>query len=137
MRISSFFFRTLAFTFLLIFTSMVYSQTAPVIVPGPSVSQISKSTRILAADLNNDGSADLISLESGPTSSNIVIYLSNGDGTFQAPFSVLTGVRFADFAVGDFNQDGNLDLAVVNNTLPLDSTGQATVAVIFGNGRGA
>jgi len=115
----------------------VQAQNPPVFAPGPQITELSPAFRVLSADVNNDGFADLIAVESSSTSSSIVIYLSNGDGTFRAPFSVFDAANLYDFAIGDFNQDGNLDLAVVSNTTSIfDPTGKGTVTVIFGNGQG-
>jgi hypothetical protein len=96
----------------------------------------------VAADVNNDGFADIISLESqftrnGPTFSGIAIYLNNGNGTFRAPFTFLEGTTFSDVALGDFNQDGNLDLALISNTGNFDPSGTGTVTIVFGNGQGS
>src|SRR5207245_3543929 len=58
--------------------------------------------------------------------------LGNGDGTFQAARSVYFGVNGARLwyiAVGDFNGDGKLDLAVTDNA-------NNTVSVLLGNGDG-
>jgi hypothetical protein len=114
----------------------VQAQQQPVFVPGKKVSTLSQSFKVLAADINNNGFADLVSLESTPSSSKVVIYLGNGDGTFQAPFSVLDGGAFVDLAIGDFDQDGNLDLAIATNTGNSPQTAKGEVNVIFGNGQG-
>jgi hypothetical protein len=55
--------------------------------------------------------------------------LGNGDATFQAAPTYATGTTPVAEAVGDFNGDGNLDLAVVNQ-------GSNTVSVLLGNGDG-
>jgi hypothetical protein len=59
------------------------------------------------------------------------VLLGNGDGTFQAATSYAAGDRPASVAVGDFNGDGTLDLAVANYV----SSG--TVSVLLGNGDGS
>jgi hypothetical protein len=42
----------------------------------------------------------------------IAIYFSNGDGTFYLATEVDPGMLPGDFVVGDFNGDGQIDLAV-------------------------
>ncbi len=56
--------------------------------------------------------------------------LGNGDGTFGPPVNFAAGLRPKSVAVGDFNGDGKLDLAVVNR----DSN---NVSVLLGNGDGS
>jgi Ca2+-binding RTX toxin-like protein len=89
---------------------------------------------VAAADLNGDGNDDLVvGLTSGIGGSTATIdaLLSNGDGTFQSPTAVYGGVfeGTIQIAPADFNNDGNVDLAV--------STGQFNAAsILLGNGDG-
>jgi FG-GAP-like repeat/Abnormal spindle-like microcephaly-assoc'd, ASPM-SPD-2-Hydin/FG-GAP repeat len=82
-------------------------------------------------DLNNDGKQDLIVTDfaGGGAGATVSILISNGDGTFQTAsvFGVEEQPRAA--IVGDFNQDGNLDLVVANG-------GESSVSVFLGNGDG-
>ena len=57
----------------------------------------------------------------------VAILLGNGDGTFTSKSSLNVGVNPASIAVGDFNGDGVLDLAITNS-------GDNTVSVLLGNG---
>lgn len=72
---------------------------------------------IAAGDFNRDGHEDLAIANIGNISGNTVSILSgNGDGTFQPPIYYSTGVDPIAVITGDFNADGWLDLAAVNNT---------------------
>ena len=46
---------------------------------------------------------------------NVGVVLGNGDGTFQVQESYAAGNGPSAIAIGDFNGDGNLDLAVTNS----------------------
>jgi hypothetical protein len=86
------------------------------------------------ADLNKDGKLDLAFLaETSASQAEIVIALGNGDGTFATPSILdLSGgdaIRNASLAAGDFNSDGNLDLALFDSE---DFSG-----IFYGNGTGA
>jgi hypothetical protein len=59
---------------------------------------------------------------------NVSVLLGNGDGTFQAARNYAAGSFPFSMAVGDFNGDGRLDLAVA---------GAGGVRVLLGNGDGS
>jgi uncharacterized protein (DUF2141 family) len=83
----------------------------------------------VVADVNNDHIPDLITF--GEYGGFLVVWLGNGDGTFRLAGSFNTGQGGPTYAtVGDFNGDGNLDVAVVNE----GNTGN--VAILLGNGDG-
>jgi Bacterial Ig-like domain (group 3)/FG-GAP-like repeat len=88
-------------------------------------------------DFNNDGIQDLA--VANASDGSISIRLGNGDGTFtEANGSpIRAGITSFPFflAVGDFNRDGNADLAVVNgNDVP---NGVANnVSILLGDGKG-
>jgi hypothetical protein len=68
------------------------------------------------ADLNNDGNLDIVvanQLRGGGGALSIL--LGNGDGTFQAPITFnYGGPPPTALAVGDYNNDGRLDIAVTD-----------------------
>jgi hypothetical protein len=87
-------------------------------------------SQVVAGDFNRDGEPDLailISASGGPVM--ISIYLGNGDGTFQAPLDLPTGLAPASLIATDFNGDGKLDLANTNSS-------DDNVTVFLGNGDG-
>jgi hypothetical protein len=68
---------------------------------------------VAAGDFDRDGVDDIVTANYG--SSGISVLLSNGDGTFQDARSSGTGGTSHDMAVGDFNGDGRLDVAVLDD----------------------
>ncbi len=81
----------------------------------------------VATDLNADGIVDLA--VANFDSSDMSIYLGQGDGTFAPPalFGIGSGANFV--VAGDFNSDGQLDLATANMN-------SSTVSILPGNGDG-
>src|SRR5437660_5693721 len=68
------------------------------------------------ADVNKDGNLDIIVANGG--SGNVSVYLGDGKGAFTqadgSPFQA--GQNPADITTADFNDDGNLDLAIANHS---------------------
>jgi hypothetical protein len=86
---------------------------------------------VAVGDFDEDSVLDL-AVSNLVTPGTVSILLGNGDGTFGAPTSILTGGNQSrDVAVGDFNADLNLDLAVANNVTP------GSVSILLGNGMGS
>src|ERR1039457_2870048 len=86
-----------------------------------------------AVDGNTDGSFSDGSVTA--TSLNVVsIALGKGDGTFQAP--VISGSCSGMLAPGDFNGDGNTDLACYATPTQLVAGSPANVTILLGNGDG-
>lgn len=89
----------------------------------------SGSFGLAAGDFNNDGKLDLIVV--GQSNGVALVYLGNGDGTFSTTASSFLNI-YGDslhVVVGDFNGDGNLDVAV-------PSRGSARILIFNGRGDG-
>ena len=85
---------------------------------------------IAVGDFNGDGNLDLAITCSDNVSVYIVsILLGDGKGGFQSHVDYTTGAWPSGIAMGDFNQDGILDLAIGN-------AHSDTVSVLVGNGDG-
>jgi hypothetical protein len=94
----------------------------------------------VTADLNNDGKTDLVGFASvNPLEEQLVTLLGNGDGTFQSPVlspAAIENQRIPScIAVGDFNADGRIDLAVTFFNSG-SGGGPGDVEVFLGNGDG-
>jgi hypothetical protein len=68
---------------------------------------------VTAADLNNDGYADLITAN-GNGSATISVFINNKNGTFAAP-TTYTSDQTSYVAAADMNKDGYADLVFVGN----------------------
>jgi len=88
---------------------------------------------VAVGDFNGDGKPDLAVANAGNPATgddgNVSILLGNGDGTFQPANNFAAGKNPFSVAVGDFNGDSLVDLAVATN-------GDNTVSVLLGNGDG-
>jgi hypothetical protein len=85
--------------------------------------------RVVTADLNNDGAADLV--VSNYDGNSISVLLGNGDGTFSAApgSSQALGTNPLGLTGADINGDGNPDVVVTNR-------GASTFSLYTGNGDG-
>ncbi|HKI37278.1 MAG TPA: VCBS repeat-containing protein [Gemmataceae bacterium] len=88
---------------------------------------------VAVGDFNNDGNLDIVTANYDST---VSVLLGLGDGTFTpdtfsspglTPGTTVLGTNFV--AVGDFNNDGNLDIVTANNA-------DNAVSVLLGQGNG-
>ena len=87
----------------------------------------SQPVALAAADLRGQGHDDiLVANQNGALS----VLLGDGTGRFQPqPVSAIASGPLSSIAVGDFNRDGKLDLAITGS-----STNEATILLGHGNG---
>lgn len=86
---------------------------------------------LAAVDWNKDGKMDLVVVNSGADAAHSVSILTgNGDGTFQPHHDIPGAPSANSITVGDFNHDGNPDIATSSNS-PMNA-----VYVSLGNGAG-
>ncbi len=97
--------------------------------PYATIAAGDSSFSIIAGDFNSDGNQDLAT--TNPIPNDVSVLLGNGNGTFQphATFDVGDTSFSNSITVGDFNSDGNQDLATTD-------TYSNTVSVLLGNGNG-
>ena len=80
-------------------------------------------------DLNHDGIPDLVVANNGsrPSFGSVTVMIGRGDGTFLPPVRYNAGEYPSSIAIGDFNGDGILDVAV---------TDTRKVYILLGSGDG-
>ncbi|MGD0921624.1 MAG: choice-of-anchor D domain-containing protein [Terriglobia bacterium] len=89
---------------------------------------------LATADFNGDEKPDIAVLQDGA----VLIFLGNGDGTFQGQRSFPTDGYVGGggrMVLGDFNGDGKIDVAVANHQSNADPT-RGSISVLLGNGDG-
>jgi hypothetical protein len=93
----------------------------PLLLPSPA------HKCLAVVDVNHDGAKDILA----GGRNDLWVFLGNGKGEFAegkgSPFKA--GPSPGDLAIGDFNRDGNVDVAVANH-------GEKLVTVLLGNGKG-
>jgi len=105
---------------------------APVTAPGDGV-------RVAAGDFDHDGYADVAGTggkvidHAVVMGGKVAVRIGNGDGTFQAPRSLLgaKGYYLESIAVLDMNDDSHLDIRVTGFARALSTHGALRTATVF------
>src|SRR5215475_6323295 len=92
-------------------------------------------------DLNNDGIPDIVvagALPGNTTGNFITTYLGNGRGVFalQQDQALGPGNLKGDIALGDFDEDGNLDVAFPKTGSQIPMEHSTDLLLFFGDGHG-
>ncbi len=98
----------------------------PVSLPGVVIQDM------VEGDFNKDGKGDLAAVVfvSANSTSQVYVFTSNGDGTFQPHLVDTLPTAAPSLAAADFNHDGNLDLVVI------DEVGNPSVLIYLAKGDG-
>jgi VCBS repeat-containing protein len=116
------------------------SFTAAASVPPGGFPSGSFPASVAVGDFNGDGDPDLAVANASPFSPNVSVLLGDVGGSFTAGPSVAAGSLPTSIAVGDFDQNGDLDLAVADKSAGVivvlrgDGAGRFTVAAIIASG---
>jgi hypothetical protein len=104
-----------------------------------SVGDLPSSCKI--GDINNDGIPDIVvagALPGNTTGNYISTFLGNGRGVFALAQTLQLGPGNikGDIALGDFNEDGNLDVAFPVTGLQTQHEHSTRLDIFFGDGHG-
>ncbi len=108
---------------------------------GASFSINQDAATLAPVDLNNDGKLDLVVAGAGPENSTgnfVQTFLGDGIGNFTLKETTLLGPGNIKglIAVGDFNEDGNLDVAYPQTSKQILHQPSTTVLIFLGDGTG-
>jgi uncharacterized protein (TIGR03437 family) len=111
-------------------STAAFAQTPTYQLSNLAIPSIVGPSAVVAADFNGDHKIDLaVATMGGLPTDEVLIFLNNGDGTFQQPKSFAIGRAAFAIIAGDFNGDGKMDIIVGN-------TGSRDLSVLLGNGDG-
>jgi len=70
------------------------------------------SWRVVAGDFNNDSHPDFVAGSGSYDYDNVFMMQNDGNGTYACSDTISPGTYVGDLSVGDYNNDGNLDVLV-------------------------
>lgn len=99
---------------------------------GYTVGTANNTPNFTVGDVNNDGRPDLVTLNPNNLSTigPISVFLNNGAGGYGSPINIQGDVNPFEVAIGDYNRDGNPDLAIAGGG------GTTGLQIRLGNGTG-
>ncbi|EMI16227.1 SxtP, partial [Rhodopirellula maiorica SM1] len=98
--------------------------------------QVDERSKLRAGEFTSDGTIDLIV---GTSDGQLAVFPGVGDGTFLAPIVTEAAEDAEQFELADFNDDGDLDVAVVPFSTPNFNPAQnepTEVSIMLGRGDG-
>lgn len=97
---------------------------------GALLATLSTPVFVAAADFNNDGALDLAVTHIN--ASSVSVFIANGSGGFNAKQDYAIGSASFNLTVGDFDLDGDKDIATANSL----ANAAGAVSVLLNNGNG-
>jgi FG-GAP-like repeat len=111
---------------------------SPLAVTLPAAAAESTGGRVYSADINNDGNMDLVVLDVGDFQNSVnggtYVLLGNGKGGFAMSDDLTEVLNPYDAAIGDFSNNGKLDLVV--STANFNGSLTAPPMIFLGSGTG-